>query len=49
MLVRTLQIQVRRPVEPLSLVQYALVGHPRVKPNVERIGHLLVVLCVLAQ
>ena len=49
MLVRPLQIQIRRPVEPLSLVQYTFVGHSRIEPDIKRIGDLLVVLRVVTQ
>ena len=49
MLVRPLQIQIRRPVEPLSLVQHTFVGHPRIEPDIKRIGDLFVVLRVITQ
>ena len=48
-LIRTLQIQISGPTETFPLPQYALVRDPGIEPDIQRVGDLFIVCCVVAQ
>ena len=42
MLIRTFQVNLRGPLQVVTLVEYTAMGHPGIKPDIENIGNLFV-------